>query len=291
MSETTTLEKPAEVTPETQAAPATETQAPVNPESTDGGSEPVQTETPSEPDEGELLRKAEREAWEAEAEDRIRQRLEAQQVEVSQQESHAQLQQRIAQTVAELNTVAPQAMAAMRAELRGMSLDDGQIQLALRHFEAFNLRNAQIQRTLADSHGRLAYGPIEAAVEASLPKDAYTEFKKAADGKPARDFLEAFAEQRAPATKYIKSLNLEDAQKHSPKLKAEITKALADKYTEGRNKGRTDPPGDPAHNGARTISNSTTFATAAENDRAFNEQRIDRETWKKNEDILRPKRS
>ncbi len=150
----------------------------------------------------------------------------------------------------------PATAQSMRAELTALGIVDPQAQQrVLRHLDAYNLKALDVGR-------RLAHGPVEDAIEVILPKDEYPKFVERANGKGPKEFLEEFAESAALRTKAIRGLTLEDAISHSGKLKAEITKALAEKYDEGRKKGREDPPGDGyvSTNGSGTAPGRVTYA-------------------------------
>lgn len=218
---------------DTQAVQPTETQAPAGTDSqpevqtpADAGPDPVTTAIQSALEaEREHIREEERDRLAAEGQ-RARQQ----------------------QSVEELRNHFPNALRAARDHLSALTFHDEQgqprklsqaeVQGALQHFEAYNLRAMQ-------TYERLAYGPIEQAVEASLPKADYQKFVEKASGKPPREFLNEFAEAKALSTKAVKGMTLEDAITHSSKLKAEIAARDAKQFEAGRDKGRGDPPGDP----------------------------------------------
>lgn len=89
-----------------------------------------------------------------------------------------------------------------------------------------------------------------------LPKEAQEAFSKlTADQTDLPTYLNHWVETAALHTKAVKSLSLEDAIKHSSKIKREVEAAKLQSYDEGREQGRIDPPG-TSPDGGRTMTRS-----------------------------------
>ncbi len=252
MSEATAVLDP-EVETETQAAPETETQAPVNPEGTDG-SPAVQPETPSEtpPAESEPER-LRREAHEAdiavareEAREEARQELQQSRQTERQKQNLAAFHQGFGTTAAQVRqTAARLTIQDAAGALRNLTPQEIN-SLFIAPFEA---HNGFVLGTKEDDLN----SPTAEAVEALLSKDAYKGFAEKANGKSARDYLSEFAEARALDTKAVKGMTLEEAEGSSAKVRSAVTKLRAD-LAEAVEKAKTltdkyGPEGDPLKNG------------------------------------------
>ena len=209
----------------------------------DGNSSQTDNEadpTPTEPDPHQVALQATREAALEEGRETARRELEEERRRSRDSENRRQLKEHFPATVR-----------AMEAELNTLGLTDpAERQKVINHLSAFNLKaEAAI------------LAPFEDAVQELIPAAVRAQFNEAADGKPAMDFQRTFAEFMAehdPAikAKALKGLKLEDLEKSSASLKAQIAKARSDSYDKGREKGRTDPAGE-SHGNERSASSGS----------------------------------
>lgn len=104
-------------------------------------------------------------------------------------------------------------------------------------FENYNRTAAEAaEDTVATTVQQVAYSILPKAAQETM--DSLTQ----AD-MPLPEYLNAWAETAALHTKAIKSLTLEEAIKHSPKIKRELEAERLKEFDAGREQGRLDPPG------------------------------------------------
>lgn len=70
--------------------------------------------------------------------------------------------------------------------------------------------------------------PFEDAFKTAIPEDGYEDYKKEASGKGPLDHIKIAAEKIAPTTKWAKELSLDEAEKLSKNLKADIATRVRD---------------------------------------------------------------
>jgi hypothetical protein len=250
-------------TPATQAAPPVASQDAVNPGVTDDKA-PVQSETPPEGtvetpavDEGERLREAAIEARIAEA--RETGRTEGRDEVLTPRQAEAQRQR-----VADLHTSFDSTAKTIRQNLGNLLVQDSAgIIRGMSDAEMNQLVLGLVEK----HHGKLLGSkfedfnkPFEDGAVTVLPQAARADFIKKADGKEPNDYVREFGESYAPHSGYVKALDLEKVDDWgSTKFKAQLAKRDEASYKAGRDKGRSDPPGEP-RTGDGVVTSEPTYA-------------------------------
>lgn len=104
-------------------------------------------------------------------------------------------------------------------------------------FENYNRTAAEAaEDTVATTVQQVAYNILPKAAQETLTK-------LTAEETDLPNYLNHWVETAALYTKAVKGMSLEDAVKHSPKLKREIEALKLEHFDEGRNQGRSDPAG------------------------------------------------
>lgn len=121
-------------------------------------------------------------------------------------------------------------------------------------FENYNRTAAEAaEDTVATTVQQVAYNILPKAAQETLTK-------LTADETALPNYLNHWVETAALYTKAVKGMSLEEAVKHSPKLKREIEALKLEHFDEGRNQGRSDPAGtspDAGRDGRAAPANKT----------------------------------
>ena len=142
----------------------------------------------------------------------------------------------------------------------GRSLTTNEVAEVKRHFNNYNMvAETAAAESLADD--------IRDQIYSMLPRAAQEDFTKATvgtDDKPVdlATYFAAAVEHAAPHSKYMKSLDLDDVEKLSPKLKKQLAERDLRNHDEGYNEGLTAPPGtspDGGRGAGRTAPGNKTY--------------------------------
>lgn len=102
------------------------------------------------------------------------------------------------------------------------------------------------------------HAPIQVGFKSVIPEDKYDAYKKEASGKPIEDHLKVAAEFIAPTTKWASSLTLDEAEKVSKSLKADVAERIRTAIREDRKTPRK--AGDVGGNDGRPSPTKATWA-------------------------------
>ncbi len=296
MAEATAVAETPVVKTDPQAAPPTETQAPVITEGTEKPAS-VQTETAPETPTEEATPPAEPES--------VRLNREAREADRAaiREEERANITRELTETrLTEKQKRSLQAFhdsfGTTAQRIRGVAQ---QLTIVDTAGETRNLTPQEINSLFVapwEAHNGFVLGtkeeelntPVALAAERVLKKDVFDKFADVASGKSIDDWLIEFAEHKWDDTKGAKGMTLERASEISTKARSEHKKLLAD-LAEANEKVKAlqdkyGPEGDPLKNGNTRASGAGSISNERENNLASHEGRITPQQWKENDDRI-----